>query len=387
MTTASGTSFHVRTATCLVRRATACAAAFALLGSGTAVAAAPELPRSAAAPGLQRLVERVVEAGAPGATLLVRDRGSTRSYTSGVADLETDRPLRPGDRYRVGSVTKTVVSTRTLQLVEDGVLDLDEPVATYLAQLLPDGDTITVRHLLSHTSGLFDHLGDDEFVERLLSGDSFRPRELVAYSTRHDLLFPPGSDWSYSNTNYVVLGLLLRHLGDDKIKTQLAARILEPLNLTRTTFPIRDKRMPGRFSHGYLRGAGDEYVDATVDFSPTWAWASGAIISNAADVAAFYRGLFRGELIEETTLEEMKEVPPGSDAYGLGLAVVELPCGTVYGHDGIFFGYYTFALSTEDGQRQAVVMMNVDPINGRPPADALPAAQDALAAGLCGTGG
>ena len=370
-----------------MRRATAVPAALALLCSGTAAAvtaAASEPPRPADAPGLQRLVDRVVAAGAPGATLLVDDGASTRSYTSGVADLETERPVRAGDRYRAGSVTKTAVATLVLQLVEDGELDLDAPLATYLAGLLPDGDTITIRQLLSHTSGLFDHLNDDEFVDRLLAGDSFRPRELIDYSTRHDLLFPPGTDWSYSNTNFVVLGVLLRKVADQKVKIQLNERILEPLGLARTTFPIGDTRMPGRFSHGYLRSPGGEYLDATFDFSPTWAWASGALISTTSDVAAMYRGVLGGEVIDEVSLEEMKEPPPGSDGYGLGLAAVDLPCGTAYGHDGIFFGYYTFGLSTEDGARQSVVMMNVDPLNGKPPPDALAAAQAALAAGLCG---
>jgi len=357
--------------------------AASLLASGVASAGPPA---SSAGGGLQELVDQIVARGAPGATLLVRDGESTETFTSGVADRKTERPLGDKDLYRVGSVTKTLISTLALQLVEQGKLDLDATVADYLAQLLPTGDEITIRQLLNHTSGLFSFNYDRKFVRQLLQGDSFRPRELIAYSTRHDVLFPPGTDWSYSNTNYIVVGLLVRTVGGEKVKSQLADRILRPLGLTATTLPMRDTGFDARHAHGYVGRRGGGLWDVTLEFSPTWIWAAGAVISNTSDLATFYRGLLAGDLLEPESLDEMKttvSAGPGV-GYGLGILSLNLPCGTAWGHDGIFIGYYTVALSTEDGARQAAVMMNVDPVNGFPPPGAQAAAFNALTAGFCG---
>jgi D-alanyl-D-alanine carboxypeptidase len=158
--------------------------------------------------------------------------------------------------------------------------------------------------------------------------------------------------------------------------------------MVQTSFPLARKTIRGSHSHGYLSDQEGALLDATTEFSPSWAWSAGALISNAPDVAALYRGVLGGDLLEPDLLAEMKETVPAGEGlgYGLGLLTLELPCGTAYGHNGIFFGYFTFALTTEDGSRQAVVMTNVDVLNGQPPSGVEAAAMEALAAGLCGSG-
>lgn len=185
------------------------AAITGLLSAAVPAAAAAEPPpaQPSAVDGLQERVDRIVAAGSLGAALLVRDGGGTESVAAGLAGVDTQRAVRAGDRFRVGSVTKSFVATLVLQLVGSGDLDLDASVADYRPGLLPDGDMITLRELLNHTSGLFNYVDDAEFYAAALAGEAFKPRELIDYSTRHGLLFPPGTSFAYSNTNYVVLGI------------------------------------------------------------------------------------------------------------------------------------------------------------------------------------
>ena len=346
-------------------------------------------PASADPDGLQGLVQRIVDAGAPGATLLVRDGVSTRTYTSGVADESSGRVLQPADDFRVGSITKSFVATLTLQLVDRGAIVLDAPIATYLPHLLPDGAHITVRQLLQHTSGLFDYTGDPEFTKGLLARRSWHPRELVALSAKHDVLFPPGTQWSYSNTNYIVLGILVRTVGDAGMKQQLEDRIIGPLDLDSTRFYVHARHIVEPHSHGYaIRRSGDLW-DVTSRFEPSWAWTAGALVSNDMDLATFYRALLSGQVLPKALLAEMKDtVPAGAGVgYGLGLLSENLACGTAWGHDGLYVGYYVLALTSEDGNHQAVLAMNLDPANGYPPPGLIDAFAAAVSGGYCGTDG
>ena len=313
--------------------------------------------------GLQERVDRIVEAGSPGAAILVRDGADTAAAAAGLADVDTGRELRPSDRFRVGSVTKSFLATLVLQLVASGDLDLDASVADYRPGLLPDGDKITLRQLLNHTSGLYNYTDDPEFVDEAFTGAAFTPRELIAWSVKHGPLFPPGEQHSYSNTGYIVLGILVRTAGEEPIRRQIRERIIEPAGLESTSFPVYEKEIRGRHAHGYERDG--ELFDVTTMFSPSWAWAAGALISTPADLTAFYRALLTGELVEPALLEEMMDTVPAGpgEGYGLGISSVELPCGTAWGHGGDVPGYHTIALSTEDGARQVAVNVNI----GAPP--------------------
>ena len=319
-----------------------------------------ELPRQQ----LQQLLEGLVATGQPGAIGLAHHGKETWHGASGLAILDPERPMRPGLRYKIGSITKSFTATVVLQLVGEHKLRLGDSVERWLPGLVPNGDHITIRQLLQHTSGLFDYAEDPRIAEPYLQGDLefvWRPRQLIAIATEHPPLFPPGTSWSYSNTGYVLLGLIIRAATHSSVQQQLQTRILRPLGLRHTSFPVTNPHIAGPHAHGYQLGAGPG--GTPLDFtglSPSWAWATGNMVSTVDDVARFHRALLRGRLLPPGLLRAMQTtVATGSGfRYGLGLVSIELPCGTFWGHEGGLPGYENWALSSSDGEDQVVMMVN-----------------------------
>jgi D-alanyl-D-alanine carboxypeptidase len=177
---------------------------------------------------LQQQLDGVVEAGAPGVVGLIRIGERTWQGASGLGDLRGKRRARAGDRFRIGSVTKSFVAMVVLQLVE-GRLRLGDNLERWLPGLVPGGERITVRQLLNHTSGLYNYTDDLPEPPRRV-----RPRQLVAIATGHRPLFAPGTEFSYSNTNYILAGLLAERVTGQRLADQLEQRILQPLGLDDT---------------------------------------------------------------------------------------------------------------------------------------------------------
>jgi D-alanyl-D-alanine carboxypeptidase len=329
--------------------------------------AAARLETSTAQTSLRQLARGIVDAGAPGAVVLLRDRSGTRAGVAGFANLRTRERLRADHAFRVGSVTKTFVAAVVLQLAAEGVLRLDDSVERWLPGVVPNGGAITLRQLLNHTSGIYDYTNDFELLRTFVSNrlKVWAPSELVAMATRHQPLFAPGTSWAYSNTGYILLGLVVEHATGTTLAEQLRRRIFEPLALTRTSFPdVPTLARP--FAHGYLRPGngliatpGGRPADITV-YSPSWAWAAGALVSTAADLARFYGALLAGELLPAAQLGAMEAtVPAGTEGeYGLGLMTVPLSCGAAWGHGGLVFGYTALSFASRDGRHQAVVLVN-----------------------------
>jgi D-alanyl-D-alanine carboxypeptidase len=228
-----------------------------------------------------------------------------------------------------------------------------------------------VRHLLQHTSGLFDYTADPAVFAPFASDPShaWQPHELIAIATRHAPTFEPGRGWGYSNTNYVLLGLIVEAATGDTIGMELERRIFRPLHLWATTFDTdgnygdrSDGRRTARFAHGYSTIEGQTF-DAS-DLNPSWGFAAGAITSTASDVATFYKALLRGNLIGKRSLQVMRTAIHVSStaAYGLGLQRVKTSCGWFWGHDGGTFGYTSNAFVSADGRRVAVVLANQGPL-------------------------
>ena len=214
----------------LIVRGLAASVVLALLLAASS-AAAPASGDSLA-PALRKDVKDLVAAGVPGVVVLVRRDGRTVQLAGGYSNLEKRTPMRVGDRFRIGSVTKSFVATVVLQLVGEGKLSLDDSIEHWLPGMVPNGDNITIRQLLSHQSGLFDFLNDQRVVKPYLSGNFgyvWTPPKLVAVSTSHPALFAPGAKVSYSNTNYIVLGLIVEAATKDTIQAQLRKRIFGPL--------------------------------------------------------------------------------------------------------------------------------------------------------------
>jgi len=270
--------------------------------------------------------------------------------------------MAPGDRFRVGSITKSFVATVLLQLVGEGTLRLDDSLERWLPGLVPNGRSITIRELLQHTSGLFDYVNDSGFRTAVLANALrvWTPRQLVKVAVSHRPLFRPGRRWSYSNTNYILAGLVIQAVTHRSVGDELRDRIFRPLNLQHTSFPS-GPTISGPHVDGYLF-YGSPFMRDTAHVSPSAAWAAGAIVSTVQDVAIFYRALLGGRLLSPALLAEMETtVSTGSgDGYGLGLLAIHTACGRMLGHDGDFPGYATEAFTSPNRQRQLVLFMNSD---------------------------
>lgn len=332
--------------------------------------AADSPPTRAQSDQLQGLLDEIVALGAPGVLAFVDDgSGPAWRGASGAARLDPRVPLRPSARFRVGSITKTMVATVALQLVGEGKLRLDDTVERWLPGVVPNGDTITLRHLLNHTSGVYNYTDDPVFL-RLLVEDPLRtltPREIVAMATAHPPLFAPGESWSYSNTGYILTGLIIRAASGSTLKAELESRIFAPLGMGDTSFPVTDPGIDGYHARGYLLPGNPYYpTDVPVDvtrFNPSWAWAAGAVVSTAKDLSTFYSALLGGQLLRPVLLAQMLDtvrLDPIS-GYGLGIISYRTVCGTAWGHTGGVPGYNTFAFNTRGGDGSAVVMITTDP--------------------------
>ncbi|MFD5748335.1 serine hydrolase domain-containing protein [Streptomyces sp. NPDC127033] len=356
--------------------------ALALLLAPGVVAAQPAGEGQPAArhrdPALQALADQVVAAPNPnpGAFLLTRDGSENRFGAAGVADRSTGTPMGPHLKFRAGSVTKTFTATVVLQLVAERRLRLDDTVQS----LLPDqvradnalsGTPITIRQLLNHTSGLYDYI--DGLLTHFRKLDQYWPRDqLISIGLAQPRYFPaPGTRFRYSNTNYLLLDLIVERITDRDLRTNLERRVLAPLGLRDTSYPLARNTIEGPHVHGYtdvsilLPGAPDRTRYDVTPVSPSEAGASGALVTTAADIARFYRALLQGRLLPPGLLHKMltDTVPttgsaPPSVAYGLGVYVYSTGCGLAYGHGGSAPGYLTYALNSRDGRDQLVAHTN-----------------------------
>ncbi|NNJ12788.1 beta-lactamase family protein [Chloroflexales bacterium ZM16-3] len=300
---------------------------------------------------LDHLIEAArADTGAPGALIAVAlPNGDVYRSARGVADSTTGTPLTPDARVRVGSITKPFVAAVALQLVQEGWLLLDHSVAHWLPGLVPGGEQITVRQLLSHTSGVPDYLTDDLIARAHQHPDhQWTPQELVAEALHHPQLFAPGAPgrWAYSNTNYILLGLIIEQVTHHTLEQELQQRIITPLGLSGTALspPSAD---PGDIAHGY--GGGEDRTALNMSV----AWAAGGLSATVTDLTRFTQGLVWGALLQPATLNRMLACTPtgsewgGADfAYGLGVMQRTLPAPGLppearlaLGHTGLLEGY------------------------------------------------
>ncbi|MEU2059347.1 serine hydrolase domain-containing protein [Streptomyces sp. NPDC013455] len=362
-------------------RTTAVAATALLL---TAALAAPAVAASEGGPGsghpaTRKAIEAAVEAGVPGVTATARDARGTWSATAGVGDTRTGAPRSAADRYRVGSITKTFVATVLLQLAAEGRLSLDDTVDRWLPGVVRghghDGRRITVRRLLNHTSGVYSYTEDEEFARTYFTKDGFfehrydtrTPRELVAIAMRHRPDFAPGASWNYSNTNYVLAGMVIEKVTGRSYATEIRHRVIEPLHLTATSLPGTEVTVPRPSSRAYSTLA--EKTAGTVHdvtyLNPSIASAAGEMISDSADLDRFYGALLRGDLLPPKQLKEMKTTVSNDQVpnvgYGLGLIETTLSCGVhVWGHEGGIHGSASTAVTTADGRHSLALNFNGD---------------------------
>ncbi|MFW3460996.1 serine hydrolase domain-containing protein [Streptomyces microflavus] len=329
------------------------------VGLMTPLALVPPAASAAGPDAVQQSLNALVrDIGTPAALASVKDReGRARTYTAGVGDLTTGAKVPRDGQVRIGSNTKTFVAVVVLQLVAERRVSLDAFVDTYLPGLVRgkgiDGRRITVRQLLQHTSGLPEytsHLGDDARY--------YAPRELLATALRHPADFDPGKSWKYSNTNYVLAGLIVQKVTARPLADEIDRRVIKRIGLRHTYFPAPgDASIREPHPHGYYQESAQTPLRDITEMDPSWGWAAGQMISTNSDLNRFFTALLAGRLIPPAHLAQMRTTVPAEATfgpgarYGLGLVSRPLPCGGLsWGHGGSFPGYETRGGVTADGR-------------------------------------
>ncbi|GAA3661719.1 serine hydrolase domain-containing protein [Microbacterium marinilacus] len=310
---------------------------------------------------LQERLQQIVDSGYPAAlaTVTAPDGGRVDAV-AGTGDRDTGAAPPEDGEVRIASNTKMFVATVVLQLVEEGRVDLDEPIDSYLPGLVAgdgiDGAAISVRQLLQHTSGLpeyADEVAADAFG---VQHDYISPRDMLDVALARPAASAPGERWEYSNTNYLVLGLLVERVTHRPLAEQIDERIVRPLELAHAYFPAPGEQdLRGEHPHGYHSADVGELRDIS-ELDPSFAWAAGAMVSTPSELNTFMQALLDGRLLGEAALAELQTTVPAGDelwpeaAYGLGLQRYPLSCGGVaWGHGGDIPGTQTRNAVGPDG--------------------------------------
>jgi D-alanyl-D-alanine carboxypeptidase len=324
---------------------------------------------------LRRDADAITALGVTGVQArLVTPDGRNLTATSGVADLTTRRPVPRNGYFRIASVTKAFVATVILQLAGDGRISLDDTVEQWLPGVVSgngnDGRTITIRQLLQHTSGIHDDYPDYTSAEDFYQHryDTYTSEQIVARAMRHHPDFQPGKDWSYCNTGYTLLGMVIQRITGHPWHEEVQARIARPLGLDHTFLPGTSPTLPQPHAETYQRFTpGGPLVDVTEQVSLVNNGEAG-LVSTTADLNLFFRALLGGRLLPPAQLAQMKRAIPISKEFeplmpgardGLGLFSRPLSCGgTYWGHEGGDSGWISAVGVTADGRRSVTVSLS-----------------------------
>ena len=319
------------------------------------------------------------EFGFPGATAAYAlSDGTTGVVATGFADIETKAPMRPTSRMLAASIGKTFVSATILGLAQDGRLDLDDPVSRWLGDSpwfdrLPNHDSITIRHLLTHRAGIANHVDAPAFVDAFATnwmkpGKPFEPEHLVEFVLDEPALFAAGEGWSYSDTGYILLGMVIEDVTDRSYFDEVEDQFIGPLNLVRTS-PADRRDLPG-LAAGYMADDNPFGLPAktllgsgSMAWHPAVEWTGGGLVSNSLDLVNWAKALFEGKAMDGPYLDELLRGAPISGEvqdvrFGAGVAIHDSgPIGAWYSHGGWIPGY-TSSLRYYPAQRAAIAFQN-----------------------------
>lgn len=300
--------------------------------------------------------------------------GKCFGLATGYSDAEAKTPMKPTDVMLAGSVGKTFALAVALQLVKEGKINLDDKIEKYFGKevwfsRLPNSKDITVRQLMNHTSGLIRYEFKEKFTTDLKANPDkvWKPQELIAYLFDEKAPFEAGKGWDYSDTNYIVLGMIIEKVTGRKFYDEAAKRVLKPLKFTRT-FP-QDKRELKGLIQGYA-GDGNDFTgkdkvleNGKFTINPQFEWTGGGMVSNSEDLARWAKLMYEGKVFDASLLPEMLngiEAPVlGKETkYGLGVIIRPTRAGLTYGHSGFFPGYMTDMMYFPDSKISVAVQVN-----------------------------
>jgi D-alanyl-D-alanine carboxypeptidase len=349
-----------------------------VLGFGPGSAAAAEADRRDAA--LDRALDALVQmpGGPPGVIATVQRRGEVRLHRAGVAEIGVAEPIKRRDHLRIASVAKAFSGYVALRLVSKGVLSLNDTVGEHVAGTPAAWSEITLRQLLQHTSGIESFIKDPEF-QQYLGGhltDYISPFFAISFVFDDSLLFTPGTAYGYSNTDNILIGLMVESATGRPYARNLAAQISKPLRLTDTSLPEVELTMPSPFARGYDVTPGDPPEDQTSIISPSSAWASGAIVSSPRDMVRFIRAWASGKFLSKKARRaQLSFIPgdgeppgPGENSVGLAIFRYRTGCGKFFGHSGNTPGYTNWVGASKNGRRAVAVTATTQltPTTGAP---------------------
>ncbi|MEH7446938.1 serine hydrolase domain-containing protein [Bacillus toyonensis] len=317
---------------------------------------------------VKQAMRDTLQLGYPGILAKTSEGGKTWGYAAGVADLSTKKPMKTDFRFRIASVTKTFTATVVLQLAGENRLNLDDSIEKWLPGVIQgngyDGNQITIRQILNHTSGIVEYARSKEIDFFTNTKKSFTAKELVKIGLSMPPEFAPGKGWSYSNTGYVLLGILIEKVTGNSYAEEIENRIIEPLELSNTFLPGNSSVIPGtKHARGYLQPDGASELKDVTYYNPSIGSSAGDMISTADDLNKFFSSLLGGKLLKEQQLKQMlTTVPTGiaeTGGYGLGIYETKLPNGvSIWGHSGGIPGFSTFAGGTLGGKHTLAVNLN-----------------------------
>ncbi len=336
------------------------------------VIAAPSAPAMATAPlpatlsaKLQAALEASFkQAAAPGAIVGVRTPEGTWQAAIGKADPAKGTPMAIGMHTRIGSLTKTFVGTMILQLVEDGKLSLDDPIAKYVAGV-PNGDRISILQLADMTSGVASYTRSAKFTDKYFADPEtvFKPSDLLAAAISESPLFEPGAAFDYSNTNFILLGMVIEKVTGKSIGTMFKERILDPLKLANTSWPGESPDLPAPYADGLTLQGDTAKPDAPANathWNPAWGWTAGEMISDLDDLLTYGHALVTGQGLLDASLQTRRLTFPGPAGYGIAIGCID---GWV-GHTGTLPGYETTLYFDTRSGTTVVVQANSDIMTG-----------------------
>lgn len=281
--------------------------------------------------------------------------------------------MKAADRLLLGSVGKTYVSAVALQLVHEGRFALDDPISKYLGKerwftRLPNASTITIRHLMTHTSGLVRYELNPRFTADLSANPDkvWTPEDRIAYLFDVRPPFAPGEGWDYSDTNYIVIGMIVERTGGASYHDQLRKRILDPFGL-KDTIPADSRTVPG-LVQGYAGannpfGGSDEMIrDGRFAVNPQFEWTGGGLAVTASDLAKWAKLLYEGKVVDASLMDDLLDGVPAKlgpeTKYGLGVIIQPTALGITYGHSGFMPGYQTDVMYFPELKTAIAVQVN-----------------------------
>lgn len=311
---------------------------------------------------MKNATDRVIETThVPGVVALVADhsRGIDWLYAAGLSDIPNKIPANESFTFRIGSNTKTFTVTVLLQLVAEGRLSLDDKLSRFLPGF-PKADQITIAMLCNMTSGIFNYTEDIQFIQ-MATEDPERfwpPQELVDVAARNNSYFEPGTSWKYSNSNTIIVGMIVEKITGNSLESEIADRITGPLGLMNTGLLTSGVGLPGIHGRGYYAQEYEEGDDLTEYLDASTTWAAGSAYSAPRELQRYVEALVGGGLLsdemQQIRFHEYMVQLTEKAAYGLGI----LKQGTFFGHNGSIPGFTSIMCHSVEKNCTVIIYFN-----------------------------